>query len=222
MKSVINYIRVSTKSQGRSGLGLEAQQSALATFAAVNGFEAVAEYRDVESGKHDDRPALIAALAHAKRLGCLIVVAKLDRLSRDVHYISGLMAKGVPFIVADLGIDVDPFMLHLYAALAEKERRMIGERTKAALKAAKARGQRLGWGSSQRTDLASAVTHSVAVRMAKADAHASSVASIIASSRKAGATTLQAIADCLNARGVATSRGGSWHPSSVRNVLARL
>src|SRR6476660_8626368 len=135
MRSIISYIRVSTQKQGRSGLGLEAQRAANAQFAMREGYTVAGEYTEVETGKGFDalerRPQLAAALAEAKRRKCSIVVAKLDRLSRDVAFISGLMARRVPFIVAELGHDVDPFMLHIYAALAEKERRNISVRTKA-------------------------------------------------------------------------------------------
>jgi DNA invertase Pin-like site-specific DNA recombinase len=148
MKTAIAYFRVSTDKQRKSGLGLEAQRQALTRFAQAEGFNLVAEFQDVESGKGADalskRPQLAAALAEAKRHGCPVVVAKLCRLSRDVAFISALMAKRVPFIVAELGPDVDSFMLHIYAAVAEKERSMIAQRTKEALAAAKARGVKLG------------------------------------------------------------------------------
>src|SRR5271154_3050974 len=134
MKPVVAYVRVSTSQQGRSGLGIEAQKGALARFASGEGFEIVAEFVEVETGKGSDaldrRPELAAALAKARALHCPVAVAKLDRLSRDVHFISGLMAHRVPFLVAELGPDVDPFVLHLYAALAEKERTVISQRTK--------------------------------------------------------------------------------------------
>jgi DNA invertase Pin-like site-specific DNA recombinase len=154
MKRAIGYIRVSTAKQGKSGLGLEAQQQVLQRFADAEGIELVDILVEVESAKHDatKRPVLAQALAKAKRGKLPIVVAKLDRLSRDVHYISGLMQHRVPFIVAELGAETDPFMLHIYAALAEKERRLIGERTKAALQAAKARGVVLG-GHREQSDI---------------------------------------------------------------------
>ena len=131
MKPAVAYIRVSTAKQGRSGLGLEAQQAALARFAETEGFQFQQTFTETESGKHDERqrPALAAALELARRKRAPIIVAKLDRLSRDVHYISGLMKHRVPFIVAELGADTDPFMLHLYAALAEKERALISRRS---------------------------------------------------------------------------------------------
>ena len=119
--AVVTYIRVSTSQQGRSGLGVEAQRQSLRQFAKAEGLELVREFVEVETGKGSDaldrRPQLKAALAAAKRLKCLVAVAKLDRLSRDVHFISGLMAHRVPFVVAELGADVDPFVLHLFAAL---------------------------------------------------------------------------------------------------------
>jgi len=141
---VIAYYRVSTQKQGKSGLGLDAQRQAVEVFAGANKLTIVAEYIEVDSGKNNERRELAQALRHAKKIRAAICVAKLDRLSRDVAYIAGLMSKRVPFIVAELGADADPFMLHIYAALAEKERRMISERTKLALKAARARGVKIG------------------------------------------------------------------------------
>ena len=148
MSQIVAYYRVSTKKQGESGLGLEAQRQAVASFAEAECFNVAAEFTEVESGKGadalDKRPQLAAAMALAKKHKAPVVVAKLDRLSRDVAFISGLMVQKVPFIVTALGKDVDPFMLHIYAALAEQERRMISQRTKAGLAAAKARGKKLG------------------------------------------------------------------------------
>src|SRR5262249_645197 len=155
-RAIISYLRVSTATQGRSGLGLEAQREANARFAEANGFAIAAEHVEVETGKGADaldrRPVLAAALAEARRKRCPVLVSKLDRLSRDVHFISGLMVHRVPFIVAELGPEVDPFMLHIYAALSQKERALISARTKDALRAAKARGRELG----NRTNLAEA------------------------------------------------------------------
>src|SRR5262249_11815387 len=142
--------------------------------------------------------------------------AKLDRLSRDVHFISGLMAERVPFLVAELGSDVDPFILHLFAALAEKERTMISARTREALARAKARGVKLGG-----PKLRQARRIAAAAIQASADRHAANVLPIIRKLRKAGARTLREVADALNARGVSTPRGGRWHATSVKNVIAR-
>ena len=148
MRKVIAYYRVSTERQRRSGLGLEAQRTAIQRFALTEGLLVIGEYMEAESGKGADaldrRPQLAAALAAARLAKCPVVVAKLDRLSRDVAFVSGLMSQRIPFIVAELGADADPFMLHLYAALAEKERRLISERTRSALAAKKAAGAKLG------------------------------------------------------------------------------
>ncbi len=144
MRQAVAYIRVSTGQQGKSGLGIEAQREAIARFAAAEGCELLAEVVEVETGKGSDaldrRPKLAEALAKARKAKVPVVVAKLCRLSRDVAFISGLMAQRVPFIVAELGADADPFMLHIYAALAEKERHLISDRTRAALAAKKAQG----------------------------------------------------------------------------------
>jgi DNA invertase Pin-like site-specific DNA recombinase len=148
LPALVAYYRVSTQKQGRSGLGLEAQRKAVAAFAQAEGFEIAVEFTEVETGKGVDalarRPQLKAALKAAKAAKCSVAVAKLDRLSRDVAFIAGLMAQRVPFIVTALGKDVDPFTLHIYAALAEQERRMISQRTIAGLAAAKERGVVLG------------------------------------------------------------------------------
>jgi DNA invertase Pin-like site-specific DNA recombinase len=148
MDRAVAYLRVSTQQQQRSGLGIEAQRAAIERFAEAESLTIIEEYAEFETGKGADaldrRPQLAAALASAKKAKCSIVVSKLDRLSRDVAFVAGLMAQRVPFIVAELGRDADPFMLHLYAALAEKERRVISERTTAALHAKKAGGACLG------------------------------------------------------------------------------
>ena len=219
-RSIIAYCRVSTARQGRSGLGLDAQREAVARFAAAEGFEITREFVEVETGKGSDalqrRPELAAALAEARRRKCPIAVAKLDRLSRNVHFISGLMEHRVPFLVTELGRDVDPFMLHIYAALAEKERRLISQRTKAALRAAKARGVRLG-----NPQLAEAQSVGAARVRAQADRFAAAVLPVIREAQSAGATSLRAIADVLNARGVRTARGGKWAATQVRDILRR-
>src|SRR5438128_1424771 len=148
MEHAVAYYRVSTKQQHRSGLGIEAQRAIVTRFAEAERMTIIAEYVEVETGKGADaldrRPQLAAALSAARDARCGVLVSKLDPLSRDVAFVSGLMAQRVPFIVAELGRDADPFMLHLYAALAEKERRLISERTRAALAAKKANGARLG------------------------------------------------------------------------------
>src|SRR6516162_2289046 len=220
MPQAIAYYRVSTQQQGRSGLGIEAQKSAVARFAESEGIEVVAEYTEVETGKDADalerRPELAAALIRARKAKCPVVVAKLDRLSRDVHFISGLMAHKVAFIVAELGLDADPFMLHLYAALAEKERALISARTKAALAAKKAAGAKLG-----NPRAAEAAVKAHAANRAAADQFAANVLPIVRDIQAAGRTSLREIAATLNARGVRTARGGPWGSSSVRNLLLR-
>jgi DNA invertase Pin-like site-specific DNA recombinase len=140
----IAYIRVSTHKQGRSGLGLDAQRTAIADYATASGLNVLEWHQDIESGANDDRKALKLALDHAKILGAPVLVAKLDRLSRDAHFILGLMKERVEFIVTELGRQDDPFTLHIFAALAQKERLLISQRTKAAIAAAKERGRRFG------------------------------------------------------------------------------
>jgi DNA invertase Pin-like site-specific DNA recombinase len=221
MRQVVSYIRVSTGKQGKSGLGIEAQREAIARFAATEGFAVAAEFVEVETGKGADaidrRPQLAAALAAARKAKAPVVVAKLCRLSRDVAFISGLMAQRVAFIVAELGADADPFMLHIYAALAEKERSLIADRTRAALAAKKAQGATLG----NRTNLAEAQAKGVETNQAAADAFAANVLPIVKQIQATGATTPRAIAAALNARGIRTARGGAWYDSTVRNLLAR-
>lgn len=216
MQQAVTYIRVSTARQGRSGLGLEAQREAIARFAEAEGIELLGEYVEVETGKGSDamskRPQLKAALDEARRIKAPVIVAKLDRLSRDVHFISGLMAQRVAFIVAELGMDADPFMLHLYAAFAEKERAVISQRTKDALQRAKARGVELG--TYGRDVLAPA-------NRKAAQERAEGLADIIKAKLAAGAS-YRTIADELNAEGVPTARGGKWHLGTVQRLVKRL
>jgi DNA invertase Pin-like site-specific DNA recombinase len=199
------------------GLGIEAQREALLRFAAAEGFELVRVYAEIETAKGSDaldrRRQITAALNEARRQRCSVAVAKLDRLSRDVHFISGLMAQRVPFVVAELGPDVDPFILHLFAALAEKERALIAARTKAALKAAKARGVVLGG-----PKLAEARERAVVTNRALADAYAANVLPVIREIRRAGATSLHQIAKALNTRRITTPRGGQWYAKSVSSA----
>jgi DNA invertase Pin-like site-specific DNA recombinase len=219
-RPLVTYMRVSTSKQGRSGLGLDAQRAALVQFAHAERFHIVHEFVEVDSGKGHDaldrRPQLRAAPAHAKKHRCHLGVAKLDRLSRDVHFISGLMVHRVPFLVAELGADVDPFVLHPFAALAEKKRTLIGARTRAALAAAKARGVKLG-----NPRLQEARAHAIQQIREAAAARAGEVIPVIQQIQQTGAKSLREIADRLNTQGVAGPRGGAWHATSVRNVLAR-
>lgn len=216
MSPIVSYLRVSTARQGRSGLGLEAQRAAVAAFAVAQGFEIVAEHVEIETGKGADaleqRPVLKAALAFAKKQGCPVVVAKLDRLSRDVHFISGLMAQRVRFIVAEMP-NADAFQLHIYAALAEQERAAISSRTKAALAAAKARGVKLG----------SPALEEIRQRnTAKANTRAAAILPVIHELQAVGATSLRGIASGLTARGLMTERGAVWTATGVSRVLARV
>ena len=221
MEQAVAYLRVSTQRQHRSGLGLDAQRATIERFAANERLIITAEYVEAESGKGSDaldrRPQLAAALAAAKAAKCSVVVAKLDRLSRDVAFVAGLMAQRVPFIVAELGRDADPFMLHLYAALAEKERRLISERTKAALAAKKAAGACLG--NQLNLGLAGAIGRAVAG--GRADQLAEDLTPVLHSIQLEGTFTLRSVAASLNKRGIKSARGGKWYPSSVANLLSR-
>jgi len=221
MERVVAYLRVSTQRQQRSGLGIDAQRAAIQRFAESESLSIIAEFVETETGKGADalerRPKLAAALSAAKTAKCCVVVAKLDRLSRDVAFVAGLMAQRVPFIVAELGRDADPFMLHLYAALAEKERRLISERTRAALAAKKALGATLG--NLHNLSLAGS-TGRATLRQA-ADRFAEDLAPIIGIIRAEGAVTLRSMAFELNRRGFKSARGGKWYPSSVANLLSR-
>jgi len=199
---------------------LEAQREALQRFADREGFEIAQEFVEVETGKGADaldrRPQLDAALRRARRLRCPILVAKLDRLSRDVHFISGLMVKRVPFIVAELGPDVDSFMLHIYAALAQKERALISERTKLALAAAKARGVKLGKAGKKQGPILARQNREAA------DDHARRIAPKVRAIRREGHRTVRALTEEMNTQGVPTLRGGRWHVASTQNLLKRL
>jgi DNA invertase Pin-like site-specific DNA recombinase len=211
MSGIISYARVSTVQQGKSGLGLEAQQKAIRRFADGNGMQVTAEFVEIETGKGADalerRPQLAAALKAAKKAKCAVVVSKLDRLSRDVHFITGLMVHKVPFIVAELGPNVDPFTLHIYAALAQQERRMIADRTRAGLAAAKARGVKLG-----NPSLAAANRNAAAER---ADALRHVFAELADLSTRAAATELER-------RNVPTPTGAPWNAMAVLRVRERL
>jgi DNA invertase Pin-like site-specific DNA recombinase len=222
MKPIVSYLRVSTQQQGNSGHGIDAQREACRRFAADNGFEIIAEHVEIQTGKGADaldrRPELAKALSAARKAKAPVLVSKLDRLSRDVAFISSLMAQRVPFIVAELGADADPFMLHLYAALAEKERSLIAQRTRDGLAAAKANGKQLG----NRTNLDAAQAKGTASIIASADTFASNVLPIIRTIQASGKTTLRQIADTLNERHVRTARGdGQWSAMAVKRILDR-
>ena len=217
MKQFVVYTRVSTKRQGDSGLGLEAQERDIAIFFesyAEQPYEVLERFCDVEGGSKADRHQLAAAMALAKRTGATLLVAKLDRLSRSVAFIATLLEdRKLEFRVATMPY-ADKFQLHIYAALAEQEREFISKRTKAALQAAKARGVKLGGARPE------AEARHAAVK-ATADRNAVRVSKAIKSHRSAGATYRE-IAEHLNQLKVTTARGGAWYATTVRNYDLRV
>lgn len=223
MCRVVAYYRVSTEAQGRSGLGLDAQQEAVAALCRQRGWEFIAEFTEVESGKRDDRPQLIAALKRAKVTGARLVIAKLDRLSRNVAFLAALQDSGAKFTAADMP-EADEFTIHILAAVAQRERKLTSDRTKAALAAAKARGAKLGNPNGAAAIRRARKGTAAALEAVRANAseRAADYAETVADVRASGATSLATIAKELNARGIVTPRGGQWHASSVRNLLQRL
>ncbi|MDQ0321145.1 DNA invertase Pin-like site-specific DNA recombinase [Pararhizobium capsulatum DSM 1112] len=221
MKSAIAYVRVSTQAQGKSGLGLEAQRANIERFAEAEGLVVTDWFQEVETGKGfdalDRRPVLSEALRIARKTKVPVIVAKLDRLSRDVAFIAGLMAQRVPFIVTELGADADPFMLHLYAALAEKERALISKRTREALQAKKKAGAALG----NRTNLTQAQLFGAARNAMIADAFAANILPVVKQLQDQGVVTFRALAEVLNQRGIKTARGGGWAAMTVKRALDR-
>lgn len=207
---LVSYIRVSTQRQGESGLGLEAQRMSVQSYADSNASKIIAEFVEVESGKRTNRAQLAAALDFCRKNDAVLVIAKLDRLARNVHFISGLLESGVRFHAADMP-SADRFVLHIMAAVAEHEGRAISERTKAALAAARARGVKLGV-----TGQALADQHK-----ARANAFALSMASTIQNHKAAG-LSVRKIADRLNRDSVPTLSGAKWHPTTVQRTIQRL
>lgn len=211
-RSAISYIRVSTDKQGKSGYGLEDQRKRITEFCEAEGFELVGSFCDVESGGKDDRPELMKAIAEAKATGATIVCARLCRLSRSAHFITGLIAHGVPFIVAEFG-DVPTFQLHLYAILGEEERRRIGENTKKALAVAKANGVKLGTHNPK-------VLEGVKNRRAWERAQLlERVEPYILEARSLGVDRLKDFVSFLNYREVRTSTGKEWSKGTLHRVL---
>lgn len=223
MCRVVAYFRVSTEGQGKSGLGLEAQRQAVRSLCAGRGWEVAAEHTEIESGKRADRPELAKALRHAKLTGAVLVVAKLDRLSRSVAFLSALQESGACFVAADMP-EATELTVHIMAAVAQAERKAIGARTREALAAAKARGVRLGNpnGAAALRKAGKGNGASVAAIKAGADSFAADLREVLEDIRAGGCTSLAAIAGELNARHIRTARGGTWHPSSVRNLQTRL
>jgi DNA invertase Pin-like site-specific DNA recombinase len=215
----ITYLRVSTDRQGKSGLGLEAQRAAVVDHVAGKG-QIAAEFVEIESGKKNDRPQLARAMAEAKRIGAVLLIAKLDRLARNVAFIANLLESGVEIAAADMP-EANRFLLHVMAAVAEHEAQAISDRTRAALAAAKARGVALGWSMPARADEQRQASRKGASRNARiADQHAANVLPVIRQIA-AGGASLRQIADELNARGAKTARGGLWYAATVRNLMAR-
>jgi DNA invertase Pin-like site-specific DNA recombinase len=216
----VSYLRVSTDKQGHSGLGIEAQRKAVDDYLNGGNWQLLQEYVEVESGKRSDRPQLTAALAYAKATGATVVIAKLDRLARNVAFISNLMESGVEFVAADMPM-ANRLTVHVLAAVAEHEREMISQRTKAALAATKARGTKLGNPNGARALQGRGNASAVAAIRASAAAHTAQVLPVIEAIRADGKASLHAIAAELNQRGILTARGGRWYATTVRNTLAR-
>lgn len=216
---LIAYYRVSTARQGRSGLGLDAQREAVARHVRSMGAAGlIAEYREVESGKRNDRPQLAAALAACRVLGCVLVIAKLDRLSRNAAFLINLESSGVEFVVADMP-HANRLTIHLMAILAQHERELISKRTTEALAAAKARGVVLG-GARNPQGYAASARAAAAVRSTQAREWAASVAPYLREAANAGSRTLTALAADMAARGVRTPSGrGRWHATTVCRAL---
>jgi DNA invertase Pin-like site-specific DNA recombinase len=211
----IAYYRVSTDRQGQSGLGLEAQRKAVTDYLKGWAWGLVGEFTEIESGKKSDRPQLGMAIETCRKLKARLVIAKLDRLSRNLAFIATLMESGVEFVAADMPF-ANKLTIHILAAVAEHEREAISERTKAALAAAKARGTRLG-----NPNPGYALKRMRAARKAQVDRYTANVLPIIREVQAAGHTSFNAIAGQLNARKVATARGGRWTHVQVRQILSR-
>jgi DNA invertase Pin-like site-specific DNA recombinase len=212
----IAYYRVSTVRQGKSGLGIEAQKQAVQ--AHLNGQKPISEFVEVESGRRSDRPQLAAALAASRVHKAILVIAKLDRLARNVAFVSSLMEAGVEFEACDFP-QANRLTIHILAAVAEHEARMISERTRAALAAAKARGTVLG-GFRGRAGTCTDLAKARAARSTKARERAIDLASTIEELRLAGAGSLRSIAAGLDARSIVATRGGKWSAAQVRNLIA--
>ncbi|MBA84046.1 MAG: resolvase [Rhodobacteraceae bacterium] len=220
---IVTYIRVSTDKQGRSGLGLEAQRAAIAAYANTTNAVTLAEYQEVESGRNNARPELQKALKHARVTGAKLVIAKLDRLSRNAAFLLNLQESGVDFTACDMP-DASPFTVGIMAVLAQQESKMISERTKAAMQAAKARGKTFG-NPNGSAPLRRAGKGNTAACEAQRDAaltRANDLSDVLEDLEKMGFTTLRAQAKELNKRGIKTARGGRWHANSVARMKARL
>ncbi|WP_188063199.1 recombinase family protein [Sphingobium sp. KCTC 72723] len=223
MVAIVAYYRVSTDKQNRSGLGLEAQRAAVEGYALGGGHRIVAEYVEVESGKRADRPQLAAALAACRLHRATLCIAKLDRLSRDVLTIATLMNGGVDFVAVDMP-HANRLTIHLLAAIAEHEREMISQRTKAALAAAKARGVRLGnpnGAAALLTGCREAAAKGGAASRQRADQRAAQILPLLRQLEATGCNSIRAMATALNVQGVPAPNGGVWYPEQVRRALRR-
>jgi DNA invertase Pin-like site-specific DNA recombinase len=218
----VSYLRVSTVRQGISGLGLEAQREAVASYLNGGRWSLVQEVVEVESGKRNDRPAIAEALRLCRLHRATLIIAKLDRLARNVHFISSLMESGVEFVAVDFP-QANRLTVHILAAVAEHEATMISARTKAALAAAKARGVRLGGhrGSPERMEgmARKGNAASATVRRAASAKRNEDLLPVIEDMQTSGAVTPQQIADGLNERGITAARGGAWSAVQVRRIL---
>lgn len=216
----IAYYRVSTARQGRSGLGLEAQRAAVLGYLNGGSWTLVEEFTEVESGRRSDRPQLAAALAACRLHKATLIIAKLDRLARNVAFVSALMEAGVEFVAVDFP-SANRLTIHVMAAVAEHEATAISTRTKAALAAAKARGVALG-GFRGRVGTSADLERARAVRTAVATQRANDLAGTFAILQAGGTTSLSGIARELTTRGITAPRGGAWSAVQVRRVLQRL
>jgi DNA invertase Pin-like site-specific DNA recombinase len=217
----VAYLRVSTDKQGKSGLGLEAQREAIARFLDGGEWKLIGEFVEIESGKRNDRPQLATALKHAKRTGATLVIAKLDRLARNVAFVSNLMESGAEFVAVD-NPHANRLTIHILAAVAEDEARRISERTKAALAAAKARGVKLGGLRGDGSHLRGYHAEGTKAVRARAAERAEEMAPLVKEIRSIGITTARGIAAELNRRGILPPRRGQWHTASVSRLLSRL
>ena len=219
---VVTYYRVSTSGQGRSGLGLDAQRAAVSQFCGGRGCDIVGEFTEVESGKSNSRPELARAMHLAKVTGATLVVAKLDRLSRNVAFLAALQDSGARFVAADMP-EANELTIHIMAAVAQAERKAISRRTVEALAAAKARGTKLGNPNGaeplRRANKGNAA--SVVAIKDGAARFAADLEPIVADIIAAGHSSLRTIAAELNRRGIVTRRGGAWHAATVRDLLGR-
>lgn len=219
---LVAYHRVSTTKQGNSGLGLEAQQAAIEAYADRTGACIVESFTEIESGKRNERPELLKALHHAKVTGAVLVIAKLDRLSRNAAFLLTLQDSGVRFVATDMP-DANNLTVGIMALVAQQEREAISNRTKEALQAAKARGQKLGNpnGAAALRRAGKGNAAGVLAVKTKAQEYAQEMQAVVSNLQAQGKTSLGALAEALNKGGYKTPRGGAWHKTSVKNLLNR-